>query len=71
MAYHPVVNINNSWLLGPDRNKETARAARVRIFDRAASERMLVLGFHYPFPGLGRMLKLDNAYAWVPANWQF
>lgn len=71
LAYHPVVNIDNSWLPGPDRDKETAQAARQRIFDRAASERMLVLGFHYPFPGLGRMLKLDNAYAWVPANWQF
>lgn len=71
LAYHPIVNIDNAWLPGPDRDKETAQAARQRIFDRAASERMLVLGFHYPFPGLGRMLKLDNAYAWVPANWQF
>ena len=71
LAYHPVVNIEHGWLPGPDRNKEQAQEARVRIFDRAASERMLVLGFHYPFPGLGRMLKLDRAYAWVPASWQF
>ncbi len=71
LAYHPVVNINHSWLPGPDRDKAMAQAARQRIFDRAASERMLVLGFHYPFPGLGRMLKLDDAYAWVPAYWQF
>ncbi len=71
LAYHPVVNIDHGWLPGPDRDKETAQAARQRIFDRAASERMLVLGFHYPFPGLGRMLKLDSAYAWVPAQWQF
>ncbi|MDQ2185817.1 MBL fold metallo-hydrolase [Alcaligenaceae bacterium A4P071] len=70
LAYHPVVNIDNAWLPGPDRDKETAQAARQRIFDRAASERMLVLGFHYPFPGLGRMLKLYHAYAWVPAQWQ-
>ncbi|MGM5028236.1 hypothetical protein AB8B02_18580 [Tardiphaga sp. 862_B3_N4_1] len=27
--------------------------------------------FHFPFPGLGRLLKTDGAYAWVPANWQF
>ncbi|MFA4914777.1 MAG: MBL fold metallo-hydrolase [Burkholderiaceae bacterium] len=71
LAYHPIVNIDNAWLPGPDRDKETAQAARQRIFDRAASERMLVLGFHYPFPGLGHMLKLDDAYAWVPAHWQF
>lgn len=70
LAYHPVVNIDRAWLPGPDRDKETAQAARQRLFDRAASERMLVLGFHYPFPGLGRMLKLDDAYAWLPAQWQ-
>lgn len=71
LAYHPVVNIDHGWLPGPDRDKEAAQAARRRIFDRAAAEQMLVLGFHYPFPGLGRMLKLDNAYAWVPADWHF
>ena len=37
LAYHPVVNIAHGWLPGPDRNKEQAQEARVRIFDRAAS----------------------------------
>ena len=69
LAYHPVVNIDRPWR--PDRDKEAALAARRRIFDRAAAEQMMVLGFHYPFPGLGRMLKIDDGYAWVPANWQF
>ena len=71
LAYHPVVNVDRPWLPGPDRDKETAFSSRRRIFDRAAAERMPVLGFHYPFPGLGRMLKTDGGYAWVPANWQF
>ena len=71
LAYHPVVNIDSPWRPGPDRDKEAALQARRRIFDRAAAERMLVLGFHYPFPGLGRMLRIDSGYAWVPANWQF
>ena len=71
LAYHPVVNVNNPWLPGPDRDKETALTSRRRIFDRAATDRIPVLGFHFPFPGLGRMLKTDGGYAWVPANWQF
>lgn len=72
LAYHPVVNVDRPWVPGPDRDKDTALASRRRIFDRAATERMLVLGFHYPFPGLGRMLKADDGwYAWIPANWQF
>ncbi|UKJ76647.1 MBL fold metallo-hydrolase [Azospirillum brasilense] len=71
LAYHPVVNVDNPWRPGPDRDKDTALASRRRIFDRAAADRILVLGFHFPFPGLGRMLKTDGGYAWVPANWQF
>jgi glyoxylase-like metal-dependent hydrolase (beta-lactamase superfamily II) len=71
LAYHPVVNVDNPWLPGPDRDKEAALASRRRIFDQAAADRIAVLGFHFPFPGLGRMLKTDSAYVWVPANWQF
>ncbi len=71
LAYHPLVNVDNPWLPGPDRDKETALSSRRRIFDRAAADRIPVLGFHFPFPGLGRMLKTDGGYAWVPANWQF
>ncbi|TBY77206.1 MBL fold metallo-hydrolase [Rhizobium leguminosarum bv. viciae] len=71
LAYHPVVNIDHPWRPGPDRDKDTALASRRRIFDMAATDRLLVLGFHYPFPGLGRMLKTDMGYAWVPAGWQF
>lgn len=71
LAYHPIVNIDHSWLPGPDRDKDKALASRRRIFDMAAADRIPVLGFHFPFPGLGRMLKTDTGYAWVPANWQF
>ncbi|MBS7542436.1 MBL fold metallo-hydrolase [Ancylobacter oerskovii] len=71
LAYHPVVNVDRPWVPGPDRDKEAALASRRRIFDRVAADRIPVLGFHFPFPGLGRLLKTDGAYVWVSANWQF
>lgn len=71
LAYHPVVNVDRPWRPGPDRDPTAALAARRRIFDQAATDSIPVLGFHYPFPGLGRMLKVDAGYAWVPAAWQF
>lgn len=71
LAYHPVVNIDRPWRPGPDRDKDAALSARRRIFDRAAADRIPVLGFHYPFPGLGHLLRTDTGYAWVPAGWQF
>jgi glyoxylase-like metal-dependent hydrolase (beta-lactamase superfamily II) len=71
LAYHPVVNIDRPWRPGPDRDKDAALSARRRIFDRAASDRIPVLGFHFPFPGLGHILRTDAGYAWVSAGWQF
>ncbi len=71
LAYHPVVNIDRPWRPGPDRDKDAALSARRRIFDRAAADRIPVIGFHYPFPGLGHILRMDSGYAWVPAGWQF
>ena len=71
LAYHPVVNVDRPWRPGPDRDPAAALAARRSLFDRAAADRIPVLGFHFPFPGIGRLLKLDTGYAWVPAGWQF
>jgi glyoxylase-like metal-dependent hydrolase (beta-lactamase superfamily II) len=71
LAYHPVVNVDRAWRPGPDRDPTAALAARRSLFDRAATDRIPVLGFHYPFPGIGRLLKTDAGYAWVPMGWQF
>ena len=71
LAYHPLVNVDRPWRPGPDRDPDAALSARRRLFDRAAADRIPVLGFHFPFPGVGRLLKTDAGYAWVPAAWQF
>ncbi|MFC3123465.1 MBL fold metallo-hydrolase [Pseudoroseomonas globiformis] len=71
LAYHPVVNVDRPWRPGPDRDPDAALAARRSLFDRAAVDRIPVLGFHYPFPGIGHLLKTDAGYGWVPAAWQF
>ena len=42
-----------------------------RPIDRAAADRIPILGFHFPFPGLGRVRAEGGAYRWVPANWEF
>ena len=71
LAYHPVVNVDRPWRPGPDRDPDAALAARRSLFDRAATDRIPVLGFHFPFPGVGRLLKTAAGYAWAPAGWQF
>jgi glyoxylase-like metal-dependent hydrolase (beta-lactamase superfamily II) len=54
-----------------DTDPSSAAAARQRIFDMAASERLLVAGMHLHFPAFGRLAKRGDGYALVPEAWAF
>jgi hypothetical protein len=28
-----------------------------------------VAGYHYPFPGIGHVVRDGTAYRWLPADW--
>ena len=68
---HYVVAIQRPDLhLDVDDEKDKAVATRKRILDMVASERLMVAGFHMPFPGLGWIEKTGGAYRWVPHSYQ-
>jgi glyoxylase-like metal-dependent hydrolase (beta-lactamase superfamily II) len=71
-AGHYVVSLQRPDLhLDVDDDKEKAAATRKRIFDMAATEGLLVAGFHMmPFPGLGYVERAGSAYRWVPHSYQ-
>ena len=46
---------------------EEAAASKRRIFDRAAEEKALVMGQHFPpFPSLGYVVKKEEGWQWQP-----
>ena len=47
-----------------------AEASRRRIFDMAASERLLVTGMHLHFPGFGHVAREGGDFRFVPEPWQ-
>jgi len=49
---------------------DAAVATRKRLFDRAAADRMLVTGYHFPFPACGHLIKTASGYEHVPVEWQ-
>jgi len=57
------------WHFGIDLEPETAGKTRRRLLDMAATDDMLILGFHFPFPGLGYALPHGEAWRWYPAGW--
>ena len=44
-------------------------ATRRKIYDMLVADRMVVQGFHYPFPGLAHVEKDGSAYRVVPMPW--
>jgi glyoxylase-like metal-dependent hydrolase (beta-lactamase superfamily II) len=60
---------NPDWQVMFDHEPEKAIATRRRIHDMAAAEKLLITGFHYPFPSLGYSEKAGNGYRVVPVAW--
>jgi hypothetical protein len=63
-ARHP------DWQAAFDIDGDAAVATRKKLFDRAAADRMLVTGYHFPFPACGHLIKTASAYEHVPVPWQ-
>jgi glyoxylase-like metal-dependent hydrolase (beta-lactamase superfamily II) len=55
------------WKLVPDHEPERAIATRKALLDRLATDKMMLIGFHLPYPGRGRVEKKDGAYRYVAA----
>ena len=59
------------WYNNFDADGDQTVATRTRLLDMAATDRMAVLGYHFPFPGVGHVMRDGDAYSFVPALWKF
>jgi glyoxylase-like metal-dependent hydrolase (beta-lactamase superfamily II) len=70
-AQHPAVFARHpDWQATFDIDGGAAVATRKRIFDRVVADRMLVTGYHFPFPACGHLIKTATGYEHVPVEWQ-
>ena len=51
-GYAPLVVANPTWQVGGDMDGTQAEATRRKLYDMLAADRMLVSGYHFPFPSL-------------------
>lgn len=58
------------WHLMFDMDPVQAEATRRRILDMAAEQNLLVAGFHYPFPAIGRIAKDGDGYRLGLVTWR-
>ena len=59
---------NPDWIPGFDMDVQTALETRKGILDRAATDRIPVIGYHFPMPATGRVERAGNGYRLVPAT---
>ncbi|MBR1149120.1 MBL fold metallo-hydrolase [Bradyrhizobium sp. JYMT SZCCT0428] len=60
---------NPGWHAFFDQDAAMAEKARRKTYDMVLAEKLMVQGFHYPFPGLGNVEKDGSGYRVVPAHW--
>ena len=58
------------WQGAFDSDGPMAVETRKRLLDRAAADKLLVQGYHFPFPASGYIVKTATGYDVVPVMWQ-
>jgi glyoxylase-like metal-dependent hydrolase (beta-lactamase superfamily II) len=67
----PLQLVHPEWKLGFDTDANLAVETRRKIYDRCATDRILVAGAHLAFPGFGHIDRVGERYAWVPIVWEW
>jgi glyoxylase-like metal-dependent hydrolase (beta-lactamase superfamily II) len=60
---------NPDWHVMYDHDPDLAAKTRHRFYDMAASEKMLVTGYHFSFPSAGHVEKAGAKYRLIPIAW--
>jgi glyoxylase-like metal-dependent hydrolase (beta-lactamase superfamily II) len=68
-AYLPALSMRHpQWHGSFDQDGAMAEVSRRRLLDRVVSDRMLICGAHFPWPGLHRIAKDGAAYVMTAQN---
>lgn len=72
MANHYVWSLAYpEWEVRFDMDKEAAAATRKRVLSMVATDRIPLIGYHMPFPGMGFVEEVDaGRFRYVPATYQ-
>jgi glyoxylase-like metal-dependent hydrolase (beta-lactamase superfamily II) len=60
---------NPGWHAYYDQDPVMAETTRRKVYDMLSAEKMLVQGFHYPFPSVAHVEKTATGYREIPMPW--
>ena len=66
---HEIVSFEHpAWRFGYDMVPDLAIRSRGRLLDRAATDRLKLLGFHWPYPGVGYATRSGGGFRFAKAT---
>lgn len=66
---HPTISFAHpEWKPAADHVPDQAVATRKQLLDRLATDKMKIIGFHLPYPGVGMVERTDGAYRYVASG---
>jgi len=67
---HPALFARNpGWHAFFDQDPQMAEATRRKVYDMLVADKMMVQGFHYPFPAVAYVEKAGSGYREIPVMW--
>lgn len=54
------------WAMAVEMDQTAAADTRRTLFKQAAEQNLFVAGYHFPFPGIGKIIPQQNAWRFVP-----
>ncbi len=68
LAHHHILLLRQPMMeFAFDTDPKQSARSRSRMLDRIAGDRMAMLSYHFPWPGLGHIRKWDEGFGWYPA----
>ena len=63
-AYVPALVVANpGWHGAYDQDASTAEVSRRKLLDRVITDKIMICGYHFPFPGAGTIARDGSGYA--------
>ena len=71
LANHPVWSLAKpDWEVKFDMDKSGAAASRRKVLGMLAADRIPMVGYHMPFPGMGYVAAKDDGFEYIPHSYQ-
>jgi len=66
LVVHPIHIEHPDWYIKYDLSPKQVISTRRRLLDQAANQKAILHTYHFPFPGLGHVIRKGDGWRWQP-----